>query len=194
MTDVFDEIAAAGIDVAVSGGDPAMIDAFGGGSVARFHTLDDALAHIERGLLTAVTPAEPADDAIDPPPWLSAFERHTLAAGETLMSAGDPGDQLAYLLHGSLGVYVQSNSGERHRMRLTQAPSWLGEIGFLRGVPRSADVIAETDIEFVTVDRAGFERLRATNPGLAADVLADIAITSVDRVATLTTALATSLD
>ena len=98
-----------------------------------------------------------------------------------------------YVLSGTASAYATDADGNRHRLRQFSSPSWLGENGFLRGTPRSADVVADTAIEVATIDRPGFDRLRRTRPEVALVLLDDIAIEQAKRVTTLSSAVANAV-
>lgn len=198
---LFEELAEAGVEPVISGIESGRAVAFAGPNEGRtFDTLDVAMATVEDELLVrsaeaASTPSsEEAADLVDRYPWLERFTMVESGPGEFLIAEGDPGDTLLYLLSGTCSVYSTSSSGDRHRVRQFVGPSWVGEIGFLRAAVRSADVVSESDIRYATIDRDGFDRLRTEDPGLAADLLHDIATVAADRTASMTDALTRALD
>lgn len=201
MATLFDELDAAGVDVMISGPDPSKIVAFAGNAEhPTYPKLESAVAAAEDLVLSrsvASTTGTHHDNGIDQPgerPWLDSFLQSDHEPGALLIAQGDPGDTMLFLLSGTCNAYSNSISGERHRVRQFTAPSWIGEIGFLRATPRSADIVAETAVTTAVIDRAGFSRLRAEDPALAADLLNDIATVAADRTASLTEALTRSLD
>ena len=56
-----------------------------------------------------------------------------------------------------------------------EAPAVVGELAFFDGLPRSATLMAETEVEAVRLDPAAFERLAADDPDLARMLLLDVA-------------------
>ncbi len=198
LVTLLEELQASGVEVGVSGPSATMLDQFAKPCAERvFRTLDEALADVEQRTLVAVEEwpsADPHADRHVTAPWLDAFEPAAAQTGTTLIAEGDPGDSLIYMISGTAGVYATSSAGDRHRVRQLLGPAWLGEIGFLRNMQRSADVIADSDVTYASIDRASFERLRMEQPDMVIQILDDIALSIADRTATLTEALTQSLD
>ncbi len=168
--------------------------------------LDEALADVEQRLLEGSENMVAKKEPIRPE-LLAAFERRTVPAGGNLLTAGDEADELIYVLGGSLSVYSPLDDatgsakeptrkptkepipGQRFRLRKVGGPNWIGEIGFLRGTPRIADVVADTDIEMAVIDRAAFEELRANQPEVIIELLDNIASEQANLIDTLSSAL-----
>lgn len=202
MGTLFDDLADAEVDILISAATSAQVAAFAGsGSHRTAATLEEAMETVENEVLArreaAVAASNGAADAPDPAaerPWLTTFEREEAEPETVLMAEGDPADTLLFLLSGTCSVYTASASGDRHRIRQFVGPAWIGEIGFLRGAPRSADVVAENEVTYAVIDRDGFDELRRRDPEVTADLLYDIATTAADRAATVTDALTHALD
>jgi CRP-like cAMP-binding protein len=92
------------------------------------------------------------------------------ASGSTLVRAGDSGRSFFVLLDGTAKVV---RSGGRPR-RLGMG-DYFGEMALLDGAPRSADVVAETDVLALTVDRSSFTKLLSAEPTLAQTLLRTLA-------------------
>jgi CRP/FNR family cyclic AMP-dependent transcriptional regulator len=92
------------------------------------------------------------------------------ASGATLVRAGDSGRSFFVLLDGTAKVV---RSGGRPR-RLGMG-DYFGEMALLDGAQRSADVVAETDVLALTVDRSGFTKLLSAEPTLAHALLRTLA-------------------
>lgn len=200
---LFDDLAEADVDVVISAATPSQVAAFAGSRHWRtVATLEEAMEMVENEVLARAAASESPDHLdldLDADPahgrrWLESFDRAEASPGTVLMAEGDPADTLFFLLSGTCTVYSHSASGDRHRIRQFLGPAWIGEIGFLRDVPRSADVVAEGEVAYAVVDRAGFEALRERDPDLAADLLFDIATTAADRAAMVTDALTHALE
>lgn len=93
------------------------------------------------------------------------------ASGSTLVRAGDPGRSFFVLLDGTAQVV---RSGGRPR-RLGMG-DYFGEMALLDGAPRSADVVAESDVLALTVDRTGFAKLLRAEPAIAQTLLRTLAV------------------
>ena len=69
----------------------------------------------------------------------------SLAAGTTLIRQGDPSEALFVVVEGTVEVFLDDASGPV-RVRVLQAPTYVGEIGLLHGVARTATVCAASDV------------------------------------------------
>ena len=109
--------------------------------------------------------------------WLdSQMSKGTAAEGDYLISAGDAGDSLFLLLSGSVEVRLPSESGQnRKRIDVFEAGMCFGEMGFLDGSPRSADVVALDHVEFCVISRDLFDLLNKDHPSLKIKLLEHLA-------------------
>lgn len=63
-----------------------------------------------------------------------------------------------YILHtGQADVFWETPNGERRLLTRLPPGSVFGEMGLLTGAPRTATVVASTDVECYRLDKAGFE-------------------------------------
>lgn len=100
----------------------------------------------------------------------------TALAGEYLIRSGDAGDSLYLLMAGSVEVSLPSDSGGKGaRLDVFEAGMSFGEMGFLDGAPRSADVMALEPVTFRVIDRALFDRLGQEYPDIKIRMLEQIA-------------------
>ncbi|MGH1504003.1 MAG: SulP family inorganic anion transporter [Acidimicrobiales bacterium] len=192
---VLEDLAAGGTTVLVSGPDPQLLRAWAGAADVEPHpTLDRALASAEQRILQIAEADDSSDGPSTPPGWLGPFEQATVPAGEHLLREGDPGDDLVFVLEGTVDVIARSATGARHRVRQSSGPVWVGELGFLRGTPRSADVVAQTDLQIATLTRASFEELQRSSPTTATRIMTEIATVAASRAASLTASVGSALD
>ena len=87
-------------------------------------------------------------------------------AGTVLTSAGAPGDSFFLILDGR--VSVETPVGPTDPL---QAGDFFGEMSLIDGEPRSATIIALTDVRLLVVDRAQFWRLLDDAPDLLRRIL-----------------------
>jgi CRP-like cAMP-binding protein len=92
------------------------------------------------------------------------------AAGSAMVRAGDPGRTFYVLLDGSAKV-VRSGA----RARRLGSGDYFGEMALLDDAPRSADVVADSEVLALTIDRPGFVKLLRAEPALAHALLRTLA-------------------
>lgn len=92
------------------------------------------------------------------------------ASGSRLVRAGDSGKSFFVLLDGT--AKVVRGGGRPRRLGIGD---YFGEMALLDGAPRSADVIAESDVLALTVDRSGFTKLLRAEPAIAQALLRTLA-------------------
>ncbi|MBL8384290.1 MAG: glutaminase A [Burkholderiales bacterium] len=98
--------------------------------------------------------------------WLdAAMPAVEVAAGDFLIRAGDDSDRLYLLLKGSVMVRLPSaTGGTGKRINVFHPGMCFGEMGFLDGSARSADVVAMTAVAARVIDRGLFDRLKGERP------------------------------
>jgi small-conductance mechanosensitive channel/CRP-like cAMP-binding protein len=114
---------------------------------------------------------------------LDAARIHRLARGmkmvifgpdEIILRQGDPGDSLYVIRVGT--VAVRTGAGETVRsVRTMAAGQFFGEMSLMTGAPRSATVVAASDVECYVVDKESLQAILQETPELAGaigDVLA----------------------
>ena len=107
--------------------------------------------------------------------------------GAALFRAGDPGDAIYVSVHGEIGVHL---AGSTRRLASFAPGVMVGEMAVLEGQRRSADAVAETDLEVLRLSAEAFERLRTAHPALAAKLLHNISLYLAGRLRGLTAELA----
>ncbi len=145
----------------------------------RFADIESAVEAWDDGLL-AKEPPQPADlDALlqraagsaeAAPRLLARLEPLTLERGTTLFAQGDASDALYWVRSGSLSAHVRQGGQEVH-VRSTRAGGAVGEMGLLRGLPRSATVRADEDSELLRLSLTAWTALQRDDPALAAALL-----------------------
>jgi CRP/FNR family transcriptional regulator, cyclic AMP receptor protein len=88
----------------------------------------------------------------------------TLAAGEFLFLAGDPGDGCYRVDEGLLKVSIASPDGAERILAIAGPGSIVGDLAMIDGGPRSASVSALRDCKVRFVSRAAFEAFAAKRP------------------------------
>ncbi|MGY1717253.1 MFS transporter [Geodermatophilus sp. SYSU D01106] len=96
----------------------------------------------------------------------AAAEEVRLPAGTVLLRQGDPADDLYVLVEGLLVVDHDDGTGPR-RVNEMAAPDYLGEIGLVERVPRTATVTAESEAVLWRVPGALFLDAVSGGPALS---------------------------
>ena len=107
---------------------------------------------------------DPADiEAISDQVTLVSF-----AEGETIIRRGDPGDTMYILRSGRVRIPLRDKEeGEVHSIAYLGPREMIGEMALLTGAPRSANVIAESAVEAVAIQRETLLPLLRAHPQLA---------------------------
>jgi len=89
-----------------------------------------------------------------------------IAAGRTIMKEGDLGQEFAVVLTGEAEVLKGSV------VIATLGPgAFFGEVALLDAVPRTASIVAKTDMTLEVIDRRGFNTLLDDLPRLSRSML-----------------------
>jgi SulP family sulfate permease len=116
------------------------------------------------------------------PPGLSRhLERESVAEGTVLIRQDEPPDDVFVLESGRLQVEMVTAEGTRMRLRTVLPGVVVGEIALYTGVPRTADVVAETPSVVLRLTRASIERMERSEPELAAALHRWLATTVSER-------------
>ncbi|MFW6075556.1 MAG: Crp/Fnr family transcriptional regulator [Chloroflexota bacterium] len=95
--------------------------------------------------------------------------------GQILTSEGDPGDSLLIIESGHVRVSRYSAAGQEIVLAVVEAPDAIGELALIDGAPRSATVIAQSDVTVRIVPRQSFQSLLEENPEVAFAVMRALA-------------------
>ena len=86
----------------------------------------------------------------------AAAEEVVLPAGGVLIRQGDPADALWILVRGELSVGVTGAASGPRELAPVTAPGYVGELGLLKGIPRTATVRASQDSTLLRIGGADF--------------------------------------
>jgi glutaminase len=152
------------LDAAMEGAENRLLDQHG-----REKSLEQNLATKDFNLCHDFTADELAEIE-----GLLKHRRH--AAGEIVLKMGDPSTELIFLKRGKVSVQVENSEGERHRVATYSPGMAFGEVAFLDRSPRSAMVLADTDIECAVLHAGEFDRLAEKRSSIAFKLLRNLAI------------------
>ncbi len=88
--------------------------------------------------------------------------------GEIIISEGEVGDCLYIIRSGQVKVVANSDNEQDDEIVLSflSDGDYFGEMALITGEPRSATVIAETDVELWQLDKSDFDALMLNNPSI----------------------------
>jgi glutaminase len=104
------------------------------------------------------------------------METKEFASGETIIQTGTLADELFILTSGSVEVRLHLEGKRHQRLDVFAAGMSFGELAFLDGSPRSADIIAIGPVTCRVINRQLFDSLGERHPGLKSKILNEIAL------------------
>lgn len=110
--------------------------------------------------------------------------------GETITRQGAVANWLYVLASGRAEIHTNIDpdgpGGEPDRpvfVAQLDAPNFFGEMGLMTGAPRSADVIAKTDVECYRLDKDAFEKVLLARPTIANELSERLATRRMELIA-----------
>jgi sulfate permease, SulP family len=98
----------------------------------------------------------------------SFMEHQELSEGEFLFRQGEAADSIVLQASGSVAITIIDEHGRPIRLRRMVGHTVVGEMGFYRGVPRTASVIAEEPTVIYRLTRTAFDQMQEKDPAAAA--------------------------
>ena len=92
------------------------------------------------------------------------LKRQTYRAGETIIHIGDEAREIFLLARGGVSVFVPQEDGRRRRLATFSAGMVFGEMAVIDRAPRSAMIVADTDVECDVLSLENFDRLGVHHP------------------------------
>ncbi len=92
------------------------------------------------------------------------------ARGDILTKQGKTSHWLYIIVSGEAEIVHEKPDGKRLPVGTVVAGGFFGEMGLLTGAPRTATVIATSDVECYRLDKDSFQGLLTTRPELAEDI------------------------
>lgn len=103
----------------------------------------------------------------------TAAERFTplhYAAGERIIEEGAAGDSFFVIDRGEVEVVKAAGAGSPRVLARLMEGQFFGEMALLTGERRAASVVARTDVDLFTIDKAAFHGVLVANPAIAVDI------------------------
>lgn len=108
--------------------------------------------------------------------------RKTFKKGEIILKEGDTDRNLFFLTRGSVSVRIHLPESDRYKRLITYSPGVMfGEIAFLDGSPRSADVWSDEDSETYMLSPDDFTVIQDETPKIAVKLIRNIALEMSER-------------
>jgi SulP family sulfate permease len=99
--------------------------------------------------------------------FMEYFERMEVPAGHVVIAQGDSAEDLYFLEQGEVSVYLDTEKGERMRLRKTEQGTVIGEIGFYLDGQRTASVLTDKASVLYRLSKAAMSRMEQEEPTLA---------------------------
>jgi glutaminase len=166
-----------------------------------FRSLDDndlALERCENCVLEAALPDRGADVIAEHGQYellekcgseevaaiASLLRRKTYEQGETIIHAGDDAGEMFFLARGSVSVFIPLESGGRKRLATFSAGMIFGEMAIIDRAPRSAMIVADSQVTCDALNVEDFDRLGETHPGIKIKLLEGLSLCLCRRLRT----------
>lgn len=92
------------------------------------------------------------------------------ARGNVISRQGAVAHWLYLIINGEAEVFVEADNGQRRSLSVLSKGNFFGEMGMMTGAPRSASVLAKTDVECYRLDKAAFEGIVQARPAIAEEI------------------------
>ena len=103
-------------------------------------------------------------DAVQP-----LLQSQTFKRGQNIINAGDDAREVFFLARGHVSVFLPGE--ERHRLATFSPGMSFGEMAFLDGATRSANIVADTDVECHLLAIEDFQQLGKSHPPIKIKML-----------------------
>jgi CRP-like cAMP-binding protein len=90
--------------------------------------------------------------------------------GDIMMRQGEIAHWLYIMISGTVDVFLELPDGGRRRIDTLHGGCFLGEMGLMTGDPRSATVIAQSEVLAYRLDKDSFQQVLAHRPELAVEI------------------------
>jgi glutaminase len=102
------------------------------------------------------------------------LKSRSFVRGSEIISAGSEAREIFFLARGTVSVYLPGE--ERQRLASFSPGMCFGEMAFIDGAPRSAQIVADTDVDCHTLSLEDFTALSQTRPALKIKLLEELCL------------------
>ena len=117
--------------------------------------------------------------------FVAACDDLHLPAGSEVIVRGSEGNNVYFLFEGKLSVRLEGKTHEEEIARLSP-PAVVGEMSMLTGHPRTADVVAVTDVKLLAMPIEQFQTRMADGDVPTMKIVCNMAKVLANRLAELT--------
>lgn len=100
----------------------------------------------------------------------SSLKYAPFAKGNFISKQGAVAHWLYIIINGEAEVYVEADNGAKSSLNILGKGDFFGEMGMMTGAPRSASVVAKTDVECYRLDKTAFESIVQARPTIAEEI------------------------
>jgi glutaminase len=104
------------------------------------------------------------------------LKRRIYQRSETIIRAGDDARELFFLARGSVSVFIALPSGAQKRLATFSPGMSFGEMAVIDRAPRSAMIVADTEVECDLLTVEDIEPLGQTYPGIKIKLLENLCL------------------
>jgi CRP-like cAMP-binding protein len=98
----------------------------------------------------------------------------TVDAGTVVVSAEEAGDSMFVIASGKVKVVLYGQTGREIILSMLKGGDFFGEMSLFDRQPRSANVVAVSETQLLTLDRDAFHKHLLANPSTALAILAEM--------------------
>jgi len=103
------------------------------------------------------------------------------AKGEIISRQGATAHWLYIVIRGEAEIYLETPDGGKRVLRDLGKGNFFGEMGLMTGAPRSASVVAKTDVECYRLDKEMFEEILRERPSIAVEISQVLAVRKAEQ-------------
>ena len=104
----------------------------------------------------------------------SLLKRRVYQPGDIIIRQGDEAKELFFLARGSVSVFVPVDTNARKRLATFSAGMAFGEMAVIDHAPRSAAIVADSEVECDMLSLEDFELLDASHPAVKIKLLENL--------------------
>jgi glutaminase len=106
--------------------------------------------------------------------FASLLKKKTYHKGKTIISIGEEPREIFLLASGNVSVFIPQEGGSRLRLATFSPAMIFGEMAVMDRVPRSAKIVADTEVECHVLSLENFDAMGDTHPALKIKLLENL--------------------